>query len=355
MGSMNNQEAIDLFLGQNVLYMHMLAYFKPMCLKWAVQLGIPDIIHNHAKPITLLELVSALQIQPSKVGFVQRFMRFLAHNGIFDVHESQEDHELTYSLTPASKLLVNGSDHCLSPMVLAFTDPFVINIYHHLKEWIREEEERTIYETVLGKSIWGFLEKDPTYLSLFNEAMASDSRMINLALKNCTSVFEELDSIVDVGGGTGTAARIISQTFPKLKCVVFDLPHVVGNLIGTNNLSFVGGDMFKSIPQADAILLKCVLHDWDDAICIKILEKCKDSIARKGNKGKVIIIDIVVNEKPDDQKMSQTQLSMDLLTMSISGKERTEEEWKQLFIEAGFKCYKIFPVFGFRSLIELYP
>jgi len=90
--------------------------------------------------------------------------------------------------------------------------------------------------------------------------MASDSRMVDLVLKNCTSIFEELDSIVDVGGGTGTTARIICETFPKLKCVVLDLPHVVANLTGSNRLSFVGGDMFKSIPQADAVLLKVKIY-----------------------------------------------------------------------------------------------
>ena len=66
--------------------------------------------------------------------------------------------------------------------------------------------------------------------------------------------------MVDVGGGTGTTARIICEAFPKLKCVVLDLPHVVENLTGTNNLSFVGGDMFNSFPQTDAVLLKVQIY-----------------------------------------------------------------------------------------------
>lgn len=121
---MDNQNAIEFFEGQNLLYMQIFGNLRPVCLMWACELGIPDIISNHGKPITLLELVSALQIPPSKVGFVKRFMRFLAHNRIFDIHESQEDHhELAYALTPASKLLVNDSIHCLSPMLQFMTDP----------------------------------------------------------------------------------------------------------------------------------------------------------------------------------------------------------------------------------------
>lgn len=112
MASRNSQKAEELFQGQALLYMQISGHqLRPMCVKMAVQLGIPDIINNHGKPITLPELVSALKIPPSKASHVQRFMRFLAHNGIFDIHhENQEDHELelAYALTPASELLVSA-------------------------------------------------------------------------------------------------------------------------------------------------------------------------------------------------------------------------------------------------------
>ncbi|KAE9597196.1 putative isoflavone 7-O-methyltransferase [Lupinus albus] len=62
--------------------------------------------------------------------------------------------------------------------------------------------------------------------------------------------------MVDVGGGTGTMAKIICEAFPNLKYIVLDLPQVVTGLTGTNNLSFVGGNMFEFVPQADAILIK---------------------------------------------------------------------------------------------------
>ena len=40
-------------------------------------------------------------------------------------------------------------------------------------------------------------------------------------------------------------AKAIAEAFPKLNCIVLDLPHVVVNLKGSNNMSFVGGDMFQ--------------------------------------------------------------------------------------------------------------
>ena len=69
----------------------------------------------------------------------------------------------------------------------------------------------------------------------------------------------------------------------------------------------------------------------------------------------MIIIDIIINEKLDDPDMTRTKLSLDIVMSTMNGRERSEKEWKQMFIEAGFKHCKIFPIFGFRSLIELYP
>ncbi|CAL0312068.1 unnamed protein product [Lupinus luteus] len=53
------------------------------CIKWAIELGILDIVHNRAQPITLPHLVLALQVPQAKVACVQRLMRLLAYNHFF--------------------------------------------------------------------------------------------------------------------------------------------------------------------------------------------------------------------------------------------------------------------------------
>ncbi|XP_028787630.1 isoflavone-7-O-methyltransferase 6-like [Neltuma alba] len=187
--------------------------------------------------------------------------------------------------------------------------------------------------------------------------MGSDTRFMKLALiRDLESVLDGLGSIVDVGGGNGATAKIISEAFPKLKCTVLDLPEVVANLSGNANLSFVGGDMLKSIPHADAVLIKWVLLDWGDDDCIKILKNAKRAISGKGNEGKVIIIDMVLDEKHDQYEWLETKLLINIaLIADLNSKARSEEEWKQVFLKAGFKDYKIFPIFGLRSLIVLHP
>ncbi|CAK8540734.1 unnamed protein product [Lathyrus sativus] len=354
--SIHNRKPSEIFKGQAHLYKHMYGMLDSMCLKWCIEMNIPNIIHNHGQPISLSNLVSILQVPSTKFGNLQRLMHYLAHNGFFEIITNQEleNREEAYALTVVSELLVKGTDLCLAPMVELALDPTFSGSYHELKKWIYEED-LTLFDITLGSDIWKFLNKNPEYNRLFNEAMASDSKMINLAMKDCNFVFDGLDSIVDVGGGTGTLGKIICETFPKLKCVVFDLPQVVENLSGNNNLTYVGGDMFESIPKADAVLLKTILHDWTDKDCIKILKKCKEAITSDEKTGKVIAIEIVMNEKKDNSEITLLKMQIDTCLACINGKERNEEEWKKLFVEADFKDYKIFPLTGFLSLIEIYP
>jgi len=87
--------------------------------------------------------------------------------------------------------------------------------------------------------------------------MASDAQLVtSVVIEKGKGVFMGLESLVDVGGGTGTMAKALAKSFPELECSVFDLPHAVSGLEGSENLKYVGGDMFEAIPPADAILLK---------------------------------------------------------------------------------------------------
>lgn len=195
--------------------------------------------------------------------------------------------------------------------------------------------------------------------NFLDEAMASDARLVTRVLaSSCKDVFERLNSLVDVGGGTGTVAKAIAKVFPHIECTVFDLPHVVADIKSDiDNLKFIGANMFKEVPPADAVLLKCILHNWNDEDCVKILKNCKKAITSDGKVGKLIIIDMILgNIQETNDKSVVTQLFFDLSMMVFfTGKERDEKEWATLFLRAGFNDYKITPIFGLRSLIEIYP
>ena len=107
----------------------------------------------------------------------------------------------------------------------------------YTKNWLvswSDDKELLSRADVIG---WNSLKK----------IMVNDSNLWAWSLRTTSPFFEGLDSLVDVGGGTRTMARIISEAFPHMKCIVLDLPHVVANLPDGENLKYVSGDMFQSI------------------------------------------------------------------------------------------------------------
>ncbi|PHT53535.1 8-hydroxyquercetin 8-O-methyltransferase [Capsicum baccatum] len=348
----------EVMAAQAHIWNHTFNFINSMSLKCAIQLGIPDIIHSHGRPMSLSDIVDALPINNNNArtqDCVYRLMRILIHAGFF----IQEDEG--YLLTPTSRLLLKDEPLSLAPLVQMELDPNLMDPWHSLSKWLKNgDDSSTPYATTHGMPIFEYAGNEPWLNHLFNEAMASDARLVMSVLtKSGKGVFKGLKSLVDVGGGTGTVARAIADAFPQINCTVLDLPHVIEGLEGCKNLSFVGGDMFKSIPSADAILIKWVLHNWSDEECIKILNKCKEAIPSKENGGKVIIIDMVLmdqNLRTRDDKSYETQLFFDMLMMvAVSGKQRSQQDWANLFSHAGFSDYNIIPILGLRSVIEVYP
>ncbi|GLT87810.1 hypothetical protein SLE2022_058700 [Rubroshorea leprosula] len=353
----HGEQYSELLQAQVHAWNHILNFINSMSLKCAVDLDIPDIIHNHGYPMTVFELTVALQINAKKAPYIQRLMCILVHSGFFTRQQLGENNQDDgFSLTSASRLFLKNEPMSVNPFMNATLDPMLTKPWYRLASWFQNDDINPFY-TQHGTTFWGCANCDPNLNHFFNNGIRSDSQLVGKVLvdNKHRKVFEGLNSLVDIGGGTGTLAKAIADAFPHMDCTVFDLPHVVAGLEGIKNLKFVGGDMFEAIPPADAFLLKWILHDWSDEECVKILNRCKEAIKKNGKGGKVIIIDMVrMNE--GDKESIETQLCFDMMMMVlVTGKERNEEEWAKLFFEVGFNGYKILPILGVRSLIEVYP
>ncbi|KAL8490102.1 hypothetical protein ACS0TY_025848 [Phlomoides rotata] len=354
-GILSTEELLD---AQSHIWNHTYSFINSMSLKCAVELKIPDIIHNHNKPTKLSELANALSINQAKTPCLGRLMRILIHSKFFIMAKiDEEEEDEGYWLTPASRLLRRDEPLSIAPFVLCGVEPIMAtDPGHRMSEWFRDDEP-TPFVTTHGRTFWEIMGEDPRLNKVFNQSMSSDTQMLmSVIAKGSGNIFQELESMVDVGGGTGTMARLIVHAFPGLKCTVLDHPHVVQGLQGTHNLKYTEGDMFKAIPSAQAVSLKFILHDWSDEECIQILKKCKEAIPSKEKGGKVIVIDIVVGYTYNQKDYTETQLLMDMMMMILlTGKERTEEEWANIFHAAGFTTYKITPILGLKSIIEVFP
>ena len=92
------------------------------------------------------------------------------------------------------------------------------------------------------------------------------------------------------------------------------------------------GDFFAAVPEgANTYLLSMILHDWSDAEALRLLASIK-AAAPVG--ARLLTFDLVIPEggAPHMGKMID-QIMLGMLT----GRERTEPEYRRLLEEAGFK------------------
>ncbi|KAJ1295542.1 hypothetical protein BS78_01G232300 [Paspalum vaginatum] len=362
-----SEDSKGLLQAQVELWNQAYSFMKSVALAVALDLRIADAIHHHGGAATLSQILAGIGISPCKLHGLRRLMRVLTVAGTFTTTSSDDGQEPVYTLTTASRLLVsNGGGEEGSGS--ANLSPMLNHVLHQFRDsklsmgltaWFRHDDGETgtwPFDLMHGETFWEMSTRDGAANAIFNSAMAADSHfLMQIVLKEFSEIFAGIDSLVDVAGGVGGAAVAIAAAFPSLKCSVLDLPHVVAKAPCISNVQFVAGDMFDSIPPANAVLLKWILHDWSDDECVKILKNCKQAIPSRDAGGKVIIIDIVLGSKSSDAKLLETQVICDLDMMKLGGAERDEQEWRKIFLNAGFKDYNIMPVLGLRSIIQLYP
>ena len=252
------ERANELLQAQSRVSNQAFNFMNSMALKCAIDLSIPDVIHSHGHPMPLSQLATSLCIQPSKVSCLRRLMRLLVHSGFFSQQQviHNNDQEESYSLTSVSRYLLKDEPLTGLPLSVFHLSHVLTTPWHFLSGWFRNDDPTPFY-TAYGKPYWDYTVQEPDFGNLFNEAMATDSRILaSVLITKFKELFEGLSSLVDVGAGTGTIIKAIAKAFPHLKCTLFDQPHVVADLQGGGNLEVVGGDMFEAIPPANAVILK---------------------------------------------------------------------------------------------------
>ncbi|KAK9085599.1 hypothetical protein Sjap_026010 [Stephania japonica] len=345
------------------VWKHMFAYIETILIKGAVRLRIADHIHDHGGFITLGELANKLPMESVNMSQLHQVMRFMVHMNLFKLVSSPDESvEDRYGLTPVSQLLVRSHERSLAPLVLVEESDAkdLFARWGHMIEGLDGKKyPKTFWEGHYGMPFYEVVEKDPEWNQKMCEGMTSLGKCTVDALVHGLvreKVMDDVTTVVDVGGNTGDVAKVLLRAFPQLKsCIVLELPHVVVESAAAAaeepKLEFVAGDMFKSIPSADALLLKYMLHSHEDDACIKILRKCKEAILEK--KGKVILVEIVLDIE-DKPELTYVRYGLGMEMISMGGKERTKKEWANLFHKADFDHYKLIPISALESVVVLY-
>ena len=203
------------------------------------------------------------------------------------------------------------------------------------------------------------LAGDQKSASLFDAAMISMTRLTANEILSAYD-FSAAGRILDVGGGNGALLIELLRAQPNLTGCVLDLPRCeVGaqRAIEHAGLAHVAkfdcGDFLDCIPCGfDTLLLKSVLHNWDDAACAKILANCRQALGSNG--GTVLVIERFL---PNVSEVSACLASLALNDLNMlrgpGGRERTEKEYRTLIADAGLSVTCVLPTGRFDVLVAI--
>ncbi|XP_052138074.1 naringenin 7-O-methyltransferase [Oryza glaberrima] len=316
-----------------------------MTLKAAIELGLVDeLLAAAGAAVTAEELAARLRLPAAAAGAaVDRMLRLLASYGVVRcATEAGPDGKArrSYAAAPVCKWLAAGSsgEGSMAPLGLLNLDKVFMENWYYLKEAV--SEGGTAFDKAYGMPMFQYLAQDGNEPSntLFNQAMASHSVVITNKLLQFFRGFDDgagVDVLVDVGGGTGATLRMITARHPHLRGVNYDLPHVIAQAPPVEGVEHVGGSMFDHVPSGSAILLKWILHLWGDEECVKILKNCYKALPAKG---KVILVEYVLPASPEATLAAQEAFRLDVMMLNrlAGGKERTQQEFTDLAVDAGF-------------------
>ena len=203
-------------------------------------------------------------------------------------------------------------------------------------------------------NIFDYFYKHLDEASLFTEAMSNLSRAEALDI---AAVLDTTGTVLalDIGGASGDVIRAMMRANPELSGGVLDLPHIVPAAAEAakaegldERFTTVGGDFFESVPAADLYVLKYILHDWDDASCMRILRNCRAALVPGG---RIAVVDLLVGET--GQPGLAPLMDMNMLAMT-GGREREIAEFDSLFSAAGLRRVKVSSAGAF-AVIEAQP
>jgi hypothetical protein len=312
------------------------------------RLGVPDLVARHG-PVTAQDLVARHGLRVDAAA-LHRALRAAASLGLFS-----EDAQGRFGRTALTDPLTADSPVSVKPMVESFGGSWW-RIWSGFGDAVRTGQPQA--RAQLGLEWWDYLRANPAELAEFSAAMKVNS------LASQAGVLANLDltgvrRVADVGGGYGHLAAALLARWPALRAVVVDMPEVVAQgpaqldaaeRAVADRLEWSGGDMFAAVPPAEVYVIKHIIHDWDDARCVRLLANCRAGL--QGD-GRVVCVDAVLPPLGDASGTAAKLLDLNMLVF-IPGKERTLAQWHELFGAAGLRIAAVRPLqdtFG-TSVIE---
>ncbi len=212
------------------------------------------------------------------------------------------------------------------------------------------------FEHVYGAPFFDYMSTHPDAQATFDAAMSAG---VDVMMNGLAQAFDYSRArvLVDVGGGNGSLAATVLKEHPGLEAVIYDQEHVLQAAdaylteAGVRaRCRLVPGNFFESVPAGgDVYLLSNIVHDWDDDRSLRILKNCRAAMSAEGV---VLLVEIVMPEHGKATAAAMDDVNMLVL---LTGRERTEKEYRSLLGEAGLSLQKVTRLTARESVIEARP
>ncbi|MEV4919553.1 methyltransferase [Streptomyces tirandamycinicus] len=294
-----------------------------------VKLGLFDLLG--ARPRTAAELAEAGGADPDTLA---RFVRALTAERIL---QSTADGVL--SLAPLGERLRSDAPGGLAAWVVTSCEEQFF-AWGHAVHTLRTGQ--SAFEKAHGVGFWEHLRSDAKAAESYDAGMAvSAGEACDLIVS--AGGIDRARHVVDVGGGRGTLARRLLDTFPHARVTVLDLPEVVERTRASfapdpvpERLGLVPGSFLDGVPAGgDVYVLSRVLADWDDAHAARILASCRRAMTPGG---RLLIAEGLTRD--DAPAGARGLLDLHLLLL-FGGRERTVTGLSTLLSGAGFALVSV--------------
>ncbi|MGE2713573.1 methyltransferase [Mycolicibacterium litorale] len=310
----------------------------------AARLGIADQLASGPRHAN--DVAARIGVDPDGV---YRLMRALTSRGVL-----RQRPDGSFALTRVGDALRSGVDGSLRDMVLFIGHPIRWADWGNLEHSVRTG--RTAFAELHGRPFFDYLDGDPEFATVFNNAMTATSGLADEVALGAYD-FTGCKLVVDVGGGHGSVLSTILRSAPEARGVLYDLPSVVADAGPTfdaagvaDRASVTGGSFMDSVPDGgDAYVMKNIIHDWSDDDAVRILRNIRTAIAPGG---RLVLLEMVLPERAN----SFIGLMLDLeMLVTAGGRERTRGEYANLLSRSGFRLTRVIDTITPMSIVEAEP
>ena len=188
------------------------------------------------------------------------------------------------------------------------------------------------YHEVFGMPFWEDLAAHPDVAASFDAMIGRDGHGTPSGRFAITGGWDDVRTVIDVGGGTGSLLAEVLRLHPQLHGTLVDLPGTVARAAEifqaagvADRVSAVGQSFFDPLPaDADLYTIKGVLNDWPAVDQVRILRRCAEAAGPDGR------IAILLGASPEGP---QHRLTVEM--MLLAGEHASLDEFREYTRQAG--------------------